>query len=152
MTSWILDRLAFTPHPKHGPFFCLVQRQHVRHVRHVAQVVRRRAQQSKSRILSYTGTILAAVEWLFLLSPVSTFQAPPRCQAETKTSKTLLLSSKTTILNRPLSMPTFSSLIPGKCSQHEAASSTVWSFLFHFAVLLISSLLFFAVSSLILSP
>lgn len=56
---------------------------------------------------------VVAVDWLFPQSPASTFQAAPCCQAVTKTSKTsktLLLGSKTAILNNLPSVPAFSSL------------------------------------------
>ena len=69
-----------------------------------------------------------------------------------KTSKTLLLGSKTAISNYLPSMPTFSSLPrPAKCCQHEPASSSVRSFLFDFAAFLILALFFSALSSVILS-
>ena len=73
-----------------------------------------------------------------LLPPVSMFQSAPCRQAETKTSKTPLLGSKTAILINSPSMPPFSFSTKtgqGIYYQHDAAPPIVLSFLFDLTAL-----------------
>lgn len=96
---------------------------------------------------------MIAVEWLFLLSRVSTFQPARCCQAVTKTSKTSK-TSKTLLgawlQDRHLNQSPLNArlLFPTKTGyfQHEAASSTVLSLLSDLTALLLFASLFFAVS------
>ena len=86
---------------------------------------------------------MSTVEWLCLLPPVSMFQPAPCRQADTKTSKTPLLGSKTAILIKPPSMPPFSSSTKtGQATyyQHDAAPSIVFFFVFDLTALLLLAL------------
>lgn len=86
---------------------------------------------------------VSTVEWLCLLPPLSMFQPAPCRQADTKTSKTPLLGSKTAILIKPPSMPSFSfSTQTGQATycQHDAAPPIVLHFVFDLTTLLLLAL------------
>ena len=86
---------------------------------------------------------MSTVEWLYLLPPVSMFQPAPCRQADTKTSKTPLLGSKTAILINPPSMPPFSfSTKTGQATYHQydAPPPIVLFFVFDLTALLLLAL------------